>query len=342
MKHPFVSVVVPMRNEGKLLEPCLLSLVKQSYPQPRYEILVVDGRSSDNSRDIVDKFTSGATLLLLDNPAQSTPSGMNVGIRSARGSIIVIAGAHCVYSQRFIEDCILCLERTGADVVGGPVQTAASSDYFGAQLACAILSSPFGVGNSRFRTSVHEGYVDTVPFGAYRREVLERVGLFNERLIRNQDNDLSARVQETGGKIYMTPALTAIYVPIDNYSDLLRQALQKSQWHAITVKENPKALGFRHLCPAGFLCVIVLLASLSPWSNFARAILAVLGIVYFSLSAWFSMHAKEKHSWAIKIAMPFACLLFHSAYGLGTLLGLRRLVSATRGSSAAANMATPD
>ncbi|MGH9866391.1 MAG: hypothetical protein ACRD4H_13350, partial [Candidatus Acidiferrales bacterium] len=240
-----------------------------------------------------------------------------------------------------IEDCVVWLEKTGADVVGGPVKTAASSNRFGAQLACAILSSPFGVGNSRFRTSVQEGYVDTVPFGAYRREVFERVGLFNERLIRNQDNDLSARVREAGGKIYMTPALTTVYVPINNYRDLLRQASQKSQWHAVTFKENRKALGFRHLFPAAFLGGIALLTFLSPWKSLARAILMALGAFYFLLGFWFSIRAEEKRSWAVKIAMPFACLPFHFAYGFGTLFGLRRLFSATGSNHAAVTIVVP-
>jgi len=339
---PFVSVVMPMRNEGKLLEPCLLSLLAQSYPENQLEILVVDGCSSDGSRDVVEKLGAGSTrLLLLDNPAQHTPSGMNVGIRAARGSIIIIAGAHCVYPQRFIENCIVWLGKSGADVVGGPVKTAASSKAFGAQLACAILSSPFGVGNSRFRTSDQEGYVDTVPFGAYRREVFERVGLFNERLIRNQDNDLSARVREAGGKIYMTPALTTVYVPISNYGDLLRQALQKSQWHALTWKANRKALGFRHLCPAAILGISVFLVLLSPWNVPARAILLALGVLYLLLATWFAAHA-EKRSWGVRLVMPFACVLFHFAYGLGTLFGVRRLFSATASNRAGAIIATPE
>lgn len=338
---PFVSVVMPMRNEGKLLEPCLLSLLAQSYPENQFEILVVDGCSSDGSRDVVERLTASRVKLhLLDNPAQHTPSGMNVGIRAARGSIIVIAGAHCVYPQRFIENCAAWLERTGADVVGGPVKTAAQSTAFGAQLACAILSSPFGVGNSRFRTSIQEGYVDTVPFGAYRREVFERVGLFNERLFRNQDNDLSARVREAGGKIYMTPALTTVYVPISNYSDLLRQALQKSQWHAFTWKENRKALGFRHLCPAAILGTGVFLGLMSPWHAPAREILLALGALYFVLAAWFATHAEEKRLWAVTLVMPFACVLFHFAYGLGTALGVRRLFSGTVGNRAGAVIAT--
>lgn len=338
---PFVSVVMPMRNEGKLLEPCLLSLLAQSYPENRFEILVVDGRSSDGSRDVVERLGAGsASLFLLDNPGQHTPSGMNVGIRAARGSIIIIAGAHCVYPRRFIGNCAVWLERTGADVVGGPVKTAASSKAFGAQLACAILSSPFGVGNSRFRTSVQEGYVDTVPFGAYRREVFERVGLFNERLIRNQDNDLSARVREAGGKIYMTSALTTVYVPISNYVDLLRQAFQKSQWHGLTWKENRKALGFRHLCPAAILAISAFLVLLSPWNVPARAILLALGVLYFLLGIWFATHAEEKRSWAVRLVMPFACVLFHFAYGLGTLFGVRRLLSATASNRAGAIIGT--
>lgn len=340
-QFPLISIVMPMRNEGKMLERCLLSLLAQSYPERQFEILVVDGRSSDGSREVVERLGAGSTrLFLLDNPAEHTPSGMNVGIRAARGSIIVIAGAHCVYPKRFIRNCVKWLERTGADVVGGPVKTAAPSRAFGAQLACGILSSPFGVGNSRFRTSVQKGYVDSVPFGAYRREVFERVGLFNERLVRNQDNDLSARVREAGGKIYMTPSLTTVYLPINSYHDLLRQAFQKSQWHALTWKENRKALGMRHLCPAAILGIGVFLALLSPWKVSSRGILLVLSALYFLLAIWFAARAGEERSWAVRLVMPFACVPFHFAYGLGTLFGLQRLFSAVATNRAGAVIAT--
>jgi len=325
-RNTTVSIVIPMRNEAEFIRSCLRSLVEQTFPSDQYEILVADGRSTDNSRDTVALFQGGSLhIQLLDNPSEKTPSGMNVGIRAARGHIIIIAGAHTIYPADFVENCVIWLNKTGADVVGGPVRTDVRSNHFGAELASLILSSPFGVGNSRFRTSSKEGYVDTVPFGAYRRAILDRVGLFNERLVRNQDNDLSARIRRAGGKIYMTPALTTTYVPVRGFTDLLRQAFRKSQWHIFTLRENVHALGFRHVCPAVFAICLAGLLALSGWSSLARMFLAVLVFSYLLLGFWVVFRRESSSSLLLKTIVPFACFLFHFAYGLGTLMGLRYL-----------------
>ena len=322
-----VSVVVPTRNEARYIHACLQSLVNQTFPCERYEILVADGRSSDNSRDIVALFeTTNVRVRLLDNAAQTTPSGMNLGIRSAIGEVIVIAGAHTLYPVDFVENCFRWLDKTGADVVGGPVTTIVSGENFGAKLAGMVLSSPFGVGNSHFRISSEEAYVDTVPFGAYRRTILERVGLFNERLIRNQDNDLSARIRNAGGKIFLTPALMTTYIPAHSFSDLLRQTFQKSQWHIFTLRENMRALGWRHFCPAIFVTITSSLSIAAALeSSIARLLLALLLLAYFSLGFFASFGRPSKHSRFLTIAMPFACFAFHWAYGLGTLAGFRNV-----------------
>lgn len=321
-----VSIVIPMRNESKYIRSCLDSLVEQTFPQEKYEILVADGRSADNSRQLVSLYEGrNVSVRLLDNPSQTTPSGMNIGIRAASGHIIIIAGAHTIYPTDFVENCVLWLNKTGADVVGGPIKTAVESDHFGVRLASLILSSPFGVGDSLFRTSSKEGYVDTVPYGAYRRVVLDRVGLFNERLVRNQDNDLSARIRQAGGKIYLTPALTTTYVRVCSYADLLRQAFTKSQWHIFTLRENVHALGFRHLCPAVSVLSGAGLLLLSVRSPGARFFLSLLVLSYLLLGFWFAIRKESRDSPLLRAITPFACLLFHFVYGVGTLMGLRFL-----------------
>ena len=329
-QNPMVSIVIPMRNESKYIRSCLDSLVNQTFPPDKYEILVADGRSSDNSRELVSVYQGRTvSVRLLDNQSQTTPAGMNLGIRAAAGEIIIIAGAHTVYPVDFVENCVFWLDKTGADVVGGPVKTEVEGDHFGGRLASLILSSPFGVGDSRFRTSSKEGYVDTVPFGAYRRVILDQVGPFNEKLVRNQDNDLSSRIRLAGGKIYLTSALTTTYIPLRSYAELLRQAFSKSQWHILTLRENVHALGFRHVCPAIFVISSVGLALLSPWSSVARLSLALLLSSYLLLGFWFAIRRETRDSALLRAFMPFACFLFHSAYGLGTFVGLRYLLVPT-------------
>ena len=327
--YPFVSVIVPVRNEEQVLKQCLLSLVGQSYPDHRLEILVIDGRSSDRSREIVqDLMKESHNLRLYDNAKENTPAGMNVGVRAAKGSIIVIAGAHAVYPQTYVQQCVTFLARTGADVVGGPVRTESIADSIGGQLACAILSNGFGVGNSRFRTDGPEGLVDTVPFGAYRRDVFDDIGLFNETLVRNQDNDLSARVRKAGRKIYFSPILTAVYLTSDSYIDLLRQTFRKTQWHIVTLRENRRAFGYRHVAPAAFVVALAILGFLWPGHSLARlCCLSLLGL-YLGIGWMYSIYSSKRHSKFVKAILPLACFPFHLAYGLGTIVGVRHLVSA--------------
>lgn len=324
--RPFVSVVVPLRNEGQVLERCLRSLLEQSYPEQHIEIIAVDGRSSDYSQKIIqDLMKEFGNLRLCDNPRANTPAGMNVGVRAAKGAIIVIVGAHSVCPQDYIENCVASLDKSGADVVGGPIKTEPTVASLGAQLACAILSNEFGVGNSRFRTGGSEGFVDTVPFGAYRKEVFDQIGLFNESLLRNQDNDLSARVRKAGKKIYFTPLLTAVYFTGTGYIGIIRQTFRKTQWHIRTLRENSRAFGYRHFAPALLVIALGMLGILSLGHVLARVVLASLLTLYLGAGWLYSIRAWQKQSKLITLILPFACIPFHLAYGLGTIFGVRHL-----------------
>ncbi len=322
-----ISIIVPMRNEMAHIKECLDSLLRQRYEEKFYEVIVVDGRSSDGSSQIVRSMQSNhPNLLLLDNPSGITPIGMNLGISKARNNIIVIAGAHAIYSSEFLRNCVEKLRESGADVVGGPITTIPADYSLSAQLAAAVLSSPFGVGNSHFRTSLKEGYVDTVPFGAYRVEVLKRVGVFNEKLLRNQDNDLAARIRSAGGKIYFSPAISAYYVPARSVGELLRQTYKKAQWHLFTLRQNTRALGLRHLTPAFFLILLTCLMAAAINGFWAKIALLIVLFTYFILGFSFSLRERTQTDPVAILCFPLACLLFHLTYGIGTLVGLRYLV----------------
>ncbi len=217
------------------------------------------------------------------------------------------------------------LAQTGADNVGGPCVTVAADESFSARLVAAILSSPFGVGNSKFRTSREEGFVDTVPFGAFRREIFDRVGMYNEKLVRNQDNELNARIRKAGGKIYLTPALTTHYHPVKNFVGLLKYAFKTSKWHVFTLRENRESMGVRHLAPGTFLMLLLLLLPASFVST--TTLRFVIGILcaYILTGLYFSRRAKNEADWNVVLVQPFAALCFHIAYGAGTLFGLRYL-----------------
>ncbi len=290
-----VSFVMPVRNEEEYIRASLQSLVDQSYPASECEIIVVDGRSSDRTREI---------------------------IRAARGDVVIRADGHNVYSRDYAENCVKYLAQTGVDNVGGPCATVAADESFSARLVAAILSSPFGVGNSKFRTSREEGFVDTVPFGAFRREIFDRVGMYNEKLVRNEDNDLNARIRKAGGTIYLTPALATRYHPVKNFLGLLKYAFKTSQWHVFTLRENTQSMGLRHVAPAAFLVLLLLLLPASFVSAIALAFLIGILCAYILTGFYFSLRSKTKGNRGVALVQPFASFCFHFAYGAGTLCGL--------------------
>lgn len=316
-----------MRNEEDYIARCLDSLLAQSYPGTSYEIIVVNGRSSDRSEEIVDSFCRQyPNVRCLENPAGIAPCAMNIGIRSASGEIIIRADGHNFYPRDYVENCVRCLEETGADNVGGPWLTVPANKSFGARLVAAILTSPFGVGDSPFRVGCQEGYVETVPFGAFRREVFDRVGMYNERLVRNQDNDLNARIRASGGRIYQTPALRTKYHPVASFQKLLKVTFKTSQWHLFSVSENGRSMSLRHLVPASFVLGIVGLIAASIANRFALVTLGAIATAYFLLGLYFAVLRSRNDGPGVVLALPFACFLFHLSYGLGTLCGVRYLI----------------
>ena len=321
-----VSFVMPVRNEQEYIRGSLQSLVEQNYPAGKCEIIVVDGRSSDRTREIIEEIgEQNPQLRCLDNPAGIVPTGMNIGIRAARGEVIIRADGHNVYPPDYAANCVRWLEQTGADNVGGPWVTVAADESLGARLVAAILSNPFGVGNAKFRTSREEGFVDTVPFGAFRRETFDRVGMYNEKLVRNQDVDLNARIRKAGGKIYLTPALTTSYHPVKTFRGLLRYVFKTNVWHVFTFRENKESMGARHLAPAAFLILLLLLLLVSFESVSARALLIAMMSTYLVTGFYFSLRSKTEGNLDVALIQPFATLCFHIVYGAGTLLGLRYL-----------------
>ena len=321
-----VSFVVPVRNEEEYIRACLQSLVKQEYPVGDFEIIVVDGRSSDRTREIIEEIAGrNQQIRCLDNPTGIVPTAMNIGIRAARGDVIVRADGHNIYPRDYAANCVKYLEQTGADNVGGPWVTVPADKTFGAKLVAVVLSSPFGVGNSKFRTSRVQGFVDTVPFGAYRRDVFDRVGMYNERLVRNQDIDLNARIRKSGGKIYLTPDLTTRYHPVKTFWGLLKYVYKTNRWHLFTIRENKEAMGLRHVAPAVFLLWLTALLTASFISSYARLFLGVTLCLYLLIGFYFSLRSTVRRDLGLAIAFPFAALCFHVAYGVGILFGLNYL-----------------
>ena len=253
--RPAVSVVIPCRNEERYIGPCLDSLLECDYPLDRLEVLVVDGMSDDRTRDIVRQYAADHSFIrLVDNPKRITPCAMNAGVLAALGDVIMPMGAHAVYTQRYISRLVEALLETGADNVGGVLVTLPADDTATARALAIALSHPFGVGNSYFRIGARERrIVDTVPFGCYRKEVFQRIGLFDEELVRNQDDELNGRLVRAGGRIMLVPEVESRYYARGSFGQVARMFFQYGYFKPLAAWKVGRVTSLRQVVPAAFV-----------------------------------------------------------------------------------------
>jgi GT2 family glycosyltransferase len=322
---PFVTIVVPMYNERAYIDKCLDSLIGQDYPVSHFEVLVLDGGSDDGSRNIVMESARKYDFVrLLDNPRQITAAAMNIGIQNARGDVIIILGAHSYVASDFISQNVACLSKTEAACVGGAIHSTFKS-FLGKTISLA-MSSPFGVGNALFRYSQKEQYVDTVAFGAYRRQVFDEIGLFDETLIYNEDDEFNYRLRKHGGKIFLTPAIKSFYYTRMSLRQLWKQYFRYGLGKVRVMQRHPKVVSIRPLVPFTFVSTLLLsglLGTLNP--IFLWLFLSVL-TSYLAVSFLFSIRISARNGWKHLPVLPAAFACLHFSYGLGMYGGLLNLV----------------
>ncbi len=319
---PFVSVIVPMRNERRYIERCLRSLVEQNYSHDRYEVIVVDGSSDDGSRELVDTFREALPdLRVVENRGRHTSRGLNIGLAFARGDVIARVDAHAAVASDYLRQSVAALERTHADAVGGPIRTLGEGPS-GETIALAV-SSPFGVGNAVFRYSEKEQWTDTVAFPAYRRDVFDRIGPFAE-IDGGEDDEFHFRLLDSGGKILLTPAIRSTYYARQTYFELARQYFGYGQAKVVVLSRHPKRTRLRQLVPSAFVVALVATLALAFFGGMFAMPLGVLWGGYFVASFAVAAVIASKHGWRQVIRLPAAFACMHVAYGLGFLSGLLR------------------
>lgn len=320
---PLVSVVIPMRNEEDYISRCLASLTAQDYPADQLEIMVADGRSTDRSREAVAGFTGGKpAVTLLDNPARVTPNALNIGINHSHGEVVIILGSHSYVENDFISRNIEVLAATGADCVGGRIETISNSRL--GRVVSLAMSSSFGVGNARFRTSKKPGYVDTVAFGAYRRGVFDRIGLFDEELVKNQDDEFNFRLTRAGGRIYLDPSIRSYYWSRPTLRLLWKQYYEYGRWKTRILRKHGRLPSARHMAPA--LALMVFLATLVIGSLYREAIWLPLSLLaaYLALSLAFTIKIAIGNGFAC-LMLPVAFATLHLSYAVGFIRGLPQI-----------------
>jgi glycosyltransferase involved in cell wall biosynthesis len=325
MFTPPVSIVIPCRNESGYIEACLDSILASDYPQDRLQILVIDGGSIDGTRDILSGYCHAhPTVTLLDNPQGTTPAGLNVGVRAASGDIIIRMDVHVLYPRDYISRLVSGLLETGVDNVGGVLHTVPAADTAVARAIALGMSHRFGVGNSHFRVGVDRPReVDTVPFGCFRREVFNRVGLFDEELIRNQDDEFNFRLITRGGRVLLLPGVSCRYYARTSLGQLARMYYQYGYFKPLVARKIGRIMTVRQLIPALLVAGLIGFAALSLWSSAATVALLLLVALYASAVIVSAGMALASHGPRCAAALAAVFPILHLSYGTGFLLGIR-------------------
>jgi glycosyltransferase involved in cell wall biosynthesis len=321
-----VSVVIPCRNEEKFIGKCLDSLLKQDYPKENLEILIVDGASEDGTRRAVEEYSKKYSFIkLLSNKNKYTPFGLNIGIRESVGEIIVRMDAHAGYNSDYISKCVKNLKESGADNVGGVIKTLPADKEKWAEAIAMVLSHFFGAGGSYFRIgSDTPRWVDTVFGGCFRKSIFEKIGMFNEKMIRGQDIEMNKRIKKFGGKILLVPDIVATYYPQSTFSGFLKHNFTDGLWTIYPLKFNVRFFSLRHLIPLFFVTALLGTFLLS-FAFVGKILFLMVAIAYFSVNFFFSLEMSSKKGYSY---LPFLMMSFfnrHFFYGLGSLWGIIRV-----------------
>jgi len=322
-KSESISIIVPCRNEKNHIEGCLNSILLQDCPAASFEVIAVDGMSHDGTRNILMKVAEGnPNLRVVDNPSRTTPSAMNRGIAAARGQYIAILGAHTQYAPNYLRVCLeLLQEHPEAACSGGPIVSKGKGPF--GQAVAAAMSHAVGVGNAKHRLPDYEGYAEGACYPMFRREVFETVGLYDENLIRNQDDEFNFRLTRKGGKVFISPRARCTYYVRETPSQLFQQYFQYGLWRVAVLRKHRLPASVRQIIPPAFigLTVISLIVGLSSpglWRLTGIALPSVYGMTLAGVGGWVGWRS----GWKIGLLFPVAAAIMHMAYAVGFAMGV--------------------
>ena len=320
---PLVSVIVPCRNEKNHIEDCIRSILGQKSPHGEIEFIVVDGMSDDGTRDILNRIMKeDSRLKVVDNPRRITPCARNIGIREANGQYIAILDAHTVYASSYIPTCIELLEEhPEVCCAGGPI-ISVGKGLFGRATAAA-MSHPLGVGNAKHRFPNYEGYAEGACFPVFRKEIFEKVGLFDEDLVRNQDDEFNFRVALSGGRVFLSPRAQCTYYVRESPRQLLWQFFQYGCYRIIVLKKHRLSISLRHFVPVVFFSAMGALALgtffFPPRLNWMGWILPTIYVTVLGVGG---ASVALKEGIGVGFMFPLAAFIMHFYYAIGFTWGL--------------------
>lgn len=323
-KFPFISIIIPCRNEGNYISRCLDSVLAQDYPGDKVEILVADGMSTDDTKKILlDYVKHHPSVRYFENPKKIVTMGLNILIKQAKGELIARIDAHTDFPKDYVSKCVKYIQEYNVDNVGGIIVTLPGNDTLRAKTIALAMSSTFGVGNSYFRTGVKEPrLVDTVPFGCYRREVFDKIGLFDEDMIRNQDAEFNLRLIKNGGKILLAPDIVSRYYARNTFRKMITMYAQYGYFRALTAAKLGKIMGIRQTIPALFVCSLLALILGSVFFRHLIWFLFIEIAVYLAANLFFSLKISLKKGLSLLPFLVWTFILIHFTFGYNYLRGI--------------------
>lgn len=325
---PFVSIVVPCYNEANTICSLLDALYSQSYPRQGMEVVIADGMSTDRSREQVLGFRQehpDLPVRIVDNQKRIIPAGLNLAIAAARGEVIVRMDGHAMPAADYVQRCVMALEQGYGENVGGIWQIEPARPGWIAQSIAAAAAHPLGVGDALYRYADRPQAVDTVPFGAFYRSLVERIGPFDETLLTNEDYEFNTRVRLSGGRIWLDPAIRSKYLARASLAALARQYARYGYWKMRMLRRYPSTVRWRQGLPPAFVLSLVILALLAVWVPMARWLLvAEIALYALALLAAGVQVAIKKRNAVLALGVPVAIATMHLAWGGAFLWSLIR------------------
>jgi glycosyltransferase involved in cell wall biosynthesis len=323
-----ISILIPCLNEEKYIDDCIESIVASNFQNYEKEIIFIDGGSSDNTVKVIGNYQKTHPFIkLLHNPKKFTPVSMNMGLEASSGDYIFIVSAHAKYESSYFSKLVKHIKELNANCVGGVLKTEVKNSNKKSNSIKEIFTHKFGVGNADFRTGSDKiKEVDTVAFGCYSKETFKKYGLYDERLLRNQDIELNKRIVNGGGKIYLIPDIAATYYARENFTELAQNNFSNGKWNILTAyyTKTLNSLSLRHFIPLIFVLSLIVPILLSFINiNFLWITLLSLGS-YLALVIIASLKSIDSKNSFFYVIISF--LTLHLSYGFGSLVGVLSLL----------------
>ena len=327
-----VVVIIPTLNEEKYINACIESVQAQTYPFEKVDVIVVDGGSTDRTRDIVHELSNKMdNIRLINNPGKIQSIAFNLGVANSTAPFVIRLDAHTTYDENYIALCVQHLKASDKyGNVGGICVIKAQNDTMMAKASMILNQSKFGIGGSQFRVGTKAACVDTVPFGAFRRDVIEKVGGMREDMPRAEDNEINSRLSKNGYSIYLDPKIVSSYYARDTFSGCIKQMYNNgvSIGHLFYVDRN--AIGLRHFVPFLFVIGIAVGLLLSFCVQWIKYLFVPVLLLYMLLNIIATVYECRKYGWRYLFILPWLFFSVHIAYGVGTIVGLFKYFNYTK------------